>query len=640
MSLPYFQRYENRLPPLTPPLSARREMLWHLFAGLTIGSGAFYLVWRWTSSLNPDAMVFSVMVALAESLCFVGTMIFFHDIWREGDTTTAAPPATRAEAGLMGDGPIHVDLLLTSFNEESDILKPSIAAALQMRIPDGIRLRICLCDDGDRPEMAALAAAHGIDYSRRGRNRGYKAGNLRHAMFRSQCDFLIICDADTRVFPSFLENTLGYFRNPKVAWVQTPHWFYDIPEGREWRDWLTWRFGARVGTWLAPLAPVLREASGRDKVGGDPFLSDPALFFDVIQRRRNRNNASFCCGAASVHRTEVLFQSALARQGRDLMALQRRFRPRWRWGAIRWLRTRGGGAPQSGDGSSLLPAVELQPFCYHVSEDLMTSIKLHSDKCAGWLSVYHPQIESRMLSPWSLDAWAIQKLKYAGGTFDIMLRENPLSCFSWRGGMAWRKRLHYAATFWSYASVLWVPVMLLAPVLALFTGAAPVAAYSAEFFMRLLPVLIFNEIAIATTCKGYNAYHGQAMALTCLPIQLRALWSVLRGRRPTFPTTPKTPMISSSTKRVVPNLMLVALMLAAAVYAVGQYKTGNADFGLPMLSVNLFWLAWNMIGIGRIAVAATWRPAHEPEAPAIMAEIPLAPPSSHNPELCAHVNRP
>jgi len=64
---------------------------------------------------------------------------------------------------------------------------------------------------------------------------GFKAGNMRNAMEKTSGDFIVICDADTRIFPTFLVNNLGYFRDPKVAWVQTPQWFFDLPEGKNLR---------------------------------------------------------------------------------------------------------------------------------------------------------------------------------------------------------------------------------------------------------------------------------------------------------------------------------------------------------------------------------------------------------------------
>ena len=609
--MPYFRKYETRLPAPVPSHAPWQRTVWHVLAGATIGLGLWYLHWRWTQSLNPDAMVFSVAVATAETLGFVGTLLFFYDIWREGDTNPAPPPATREEAGLVGRGPIEVDVFLTTYDEEVDVVAPSIAAAKAMRVPEGVHLGIHICDDGDRPEMAALAAREDVGYFRRDGNRGFKAGNLRNALFRSDGDFVMICDADTRVLPSFLENTLGYFRDPTVAWVQTPHWFYDIPEGTPWEDWLERRLGRRARI----LAPLARRVTGLEAVGTDPFRSDAMLFFDVIQRRRNRHGASFCCGAGSIHRRDAVFQGALRQQVGALSKLNRRLRlpvsvRLRRFLTEPWHRPARPTAPTALERAApLLRRAEMQPFRYHVSEDILTSIHLHSDTQAGWRSVYHPQVECRMLSPWSIDAWTTQRLKYAGGTLDIMLRENPV----FRRGMPWRIKLHYAATFWSYLSTVWMPILLLAPAVALIFCIAPVAAYSTEFFAHLLPMLVVNELAMLAACKGYNIHHGRLMSIAGLPLQVRALWAVARGKRPSFPPTPKTPVISPSLNRVMPNLILLIVMGATLVWGLVNYAMGTNGYGLSMLVVNAFWLLWNMSAIGQVVLAALWRP--EPETP-------------------------
>ena len=79
--------------------------------------------------------------------------------------------------------------------------------------------------------------------------------------------------------------------------------------------------------------------------------------------------------------------------------------------------------------------------------------------------MYHPGVESRMLSPLDIQSWAMQRFKYAGGSLDILFNDCPL----FRGGMGFRQRLMYAATFWSYLTPLWNIVFIAAPLIALFT---------------------------------------------------------------------------------------------------------------------------------------------------------------------------
>ncbi|WP_161635618.1 glycosyltransferase family 2 protein [Actibacterium mucosum] len=558
-------------------MSARREAVWHLLAGITVGLGAYYLWWRWTQSLNPDALLFSTAVALAETAAYLGSLLFFYDIWREDDTPWQSPPTTRREACLEGDGSITVDLFITTYDEEVDVVEPSVLDALKLVVPKQTRLTIHVLDDGDRPIIAQMAKRHGVNYISRQENTGFKAGNLRNALFRTSGDFLVICDADTRVLPGMLMNTLGYFRAPDVAWVQTPHWFYDIPEGQDWARWLA----ARKIPFPNVLASLFRFASGKARVGADPYLSNSGLFFDVIQRRRNRHGASFCCGAGSIHRREAIFENALQQKSN----------------AVRRLSQKTGAEPRSVAGTQ-----SLQPYRFHVSEDIYTSILLHSDSTRHWRSVYHPGPQARMLSPWSIDAWTTQKLKYAGGTFDIMLRANPL----FRRGMKWQTKLHYLATFWSYLGVLWMPVLLLAPVVAMFTGIAPVEAYSLAFFLHLVPLLVANELAVSVGCKQHDPGPGRLLAIATLPIQLRAFVMVLRGKRPRFPPTPKTPGSRAEYRRVYPNIAVLALFIAAAIVGVLNYLRGAEGFTEPVLIVNLFWLGWNALAMVRAILAAGW----------------------------------
>ncbi|MFY0617616.1 glycosyltransferase family 2 protein [Shimia sp.] len=584
MKTPYFEVFENRRPSFYPPLSERQRTLWHFWTGASLAAGALYLCWRWAHSLNPEALGFSVLVALAETLFFFGTALVAFDIWDEGDTPKQAPPKNRSQAQLDGtSGPVSVDVFVTTFDEPVSVVGPSIRDAKALRVPDDTRVRIWLLDDGNRVDMAQLAASQSIGYFARATNEGFKAGNLRNGLMHTSGDFVVICDADTRLLPTFLQNTLGYFRDPKVAWVQTPHWFYDLPEGQSWPRWLAQKIGAKPHQLVPQLfGRVCATFTGLQRVGTDPFLADPSVFFDVIQRRRNRNGASFCCGAGSIHRREAVFDGALKRKAAALVRSSK-FTSR--------------------PPASLLRAHVLEPYRFHVSEDLYTSILLHEDRVADWTSVYHPQTEARMLSPMSMDAWAGQRLKYAGGTFDIALRDNPL----WRRGLSWRQKLHYGATFWSYLSVLWAPILLLAPMVSLVTAITPVEAYSVEFFCYFLPAVILGEVAMQTTCKGHAMGPGRVLSVAALPVHLHALACVLRGQRPRFAPTPKLPIAGTGMRHVMPHFIVLIVMGVAGGIGVWRTLEGHVGFSAALLWVNLFWLTCNMMLVARLMAAAAWR---------------------------------
>ena len=282
----YFSGFEDRRPPLPLPYSRTVERVWHVLAIANLLAGFIYILWRWTSSLNPAALWFAIPLTVAESLAYVGLILFTANLWLTRDYPRRPPPASIAECVGSEEAvnrPPSVDLFITTYNEEEELVRLSIRDAKAIRYPHPIDLKIHVLDDGRRPTMRCVAQEEGVGYITRDNNVGFKAGNLRNAMEQTSGDFIVICDADTRPFPTILEHTLGYFRDPDVAIVQTPQWFYDVPEGRR----LAEAWGARTGRIGHAAGWAIESIFGEIRVGQDPFVNDSIMFYDVIQRRRN-----------------------------------------------------------------------------------------------------------------------------------------------------------------------------------------------------------------------------------------------------------------------------------------------------------------------------------------------------------------
>ncbi|WP_039058394.1 glycosyltransferase, partial [Enterobacter sp. Bisph1] len=300
----YFSRFETRRPP--EPLSTPGwvKKAWQILAVAALILGANYIRWRWMESLNMDALWYAIPLVVAETLAWIGTALFTINLWQEKDVPQQSPPADINQCLHPDDAvdprPLKVDLFIATYSEDVELVRLSIRDALKIAYPWPLDYRIHVLDDGRRPEMKAVCDEEGVNYITRQNNIGYKAGNLRNGLEQTDGDFLVICDADTRVFPTLLSHTLGYFRDPDVAWVQTPQWFYDLPEGERLPRWLKRKTG-KAGY---ALGWTIEKACGPVTIGRDPFFNDPRMFYDVILRRRNWANAAFCCGAASIHRRE------------------------------------------------------------------------------------------------------------------------------------------------------------------------------------------------------------------------------------------------------------------------------------------------------------------------------------------------
>lgn len=601
MSRFYFEAFEDRRPPAPLPYSRKVEIIWQVLAIATLIAGTLYIGWRWTASLNSNALWFAIPLAAAETCALIGLFLFVANLWKVRDYPQSPPPASISEcthSGQSQDRSISVDVFITTYNEEEELVRLSIRDAMAIRYPHPIDLRVHVLDDGRRDSMRAIATEEGANYITRTNNIGFKAGNLRNAMELTSGDFIVICDADTRPFPTMLERTLGYFRDPDVAVVQTPQWFYDLPAGEQLPD--VW--GRMVGTPGRLLARAIEGVVGEIRIGEDPFANDPAMFYDVIQRRRNPWNAAFCCGAGSIHRREAVMFVALREFSDAIAKSSDTARPRidrllGRRDAEREALSRWNAAVEQ----------ELTPYKFHVSEDIYSTIVLHQDTDRNWKTVLHPEVESRMLSPQDLLSWTIQRFKYAGGSLDIFFHDNPVL----KPGLSISQRIMYLATFWSYFAALWNLVFLVAPLIYLFTGIPPVDAYTGDFFAFALPFLVLNELAFMVGTWGLSGFKGKVSYLASFPISLRALWTVMRGKKISFPVTPKQRQAGNQFHLVWPQAAVILLTLGAFAYAAVMTATGRGDYSVGGLIVNGLWGLNNILAMSIMVRAAFWKPEDE-----------------------------
>ncbi len=597
---PVETRFERQVPWEISRHSPFHTAVWQFLATCSLVFGLWYLWWRWTESLNYDVLWFSVPLVVAETGSFFGLVLFTANIWTDRTPIRGALPRTFRDVTddpEAPDRPISVDIFFATYSEDPEIVRLGLKDARTISYPYPLDVRLHVLDDGRREAMALVAAEEGVNYITRPDNIGFKAGNLRNAMSQTSGDFVVICDADTRPFPNLLTETIGYFRDHRMAWVQTPQWFWDIPPGVP----LPVVFGRWLGRFGTACGRALEAVIGPVRVGEDPFGNDPQLFYDFILRRRNWANAAFCCGAGSVHRREAVMEVAI----RDWAAevdnmVQRQER------VVRRLTNEATLYAGVSDANRMAGAqdVDFTPFKLHVSEDIYTSIRLHQDRERGWKSVMHPVVVSRMMSPSDLLSWTIQRFKYAGGTLDILRTDNPL----FRKGLTFWQKVMYGVTFYSYLSPLWNIVFIVWPIIFLFTGLVPVSTYSMDFFLHIVPFLLFNEIAQLCGLWGAKTMAGRRWYMAMFPLNLQALWAVARGKKISFPVTPKDRSEGRYLHLVKWQILLVALTLAGMIWAWSLHLTGIDSYSLGGLVANTVWGANNVLSLLPIIRAAVWRP--------------------------------
>ncbi len=220
--------------------------LFMLFTGESYVLHSFHIMINYFS---PIALVHFIGTAGAFGVI---TLSFINQLAPKRNIT---PPPLPAELPMVA-------IAIPTYGEPYDILEKTVIAATQLDYPRE-RLHIVISDDGHRAEIQNLAKLYHVHYSP-GPRKDAKAGNLNSvlAYLKNNCPqatLLLTQDADEIIAPSFLQATIGYFNDPRMAFVQTPK---------------------------EALTP-----------SGDPFGNRDRIFYDVIQAGRNGSNAAFSCGS-------------------------------------------------------------------------------------------------------------------------------------------------------------------------------------------------------------------------------------------------------------------------------------------------------------------------------------------------------
>ncbi|PZF61339.1 cellulose synthase [Curtobacterium sp. MCBD17_034] len=635
-------RRDRRL--LEHTTSRRRLVTIRVVVVLAALAGADYVGWRWVASVNWHSWWIAVPLILAETYSVIDSLLFAFGAWRIRER--GEPPAPPAED-------VTVDVFITTYNEPVELVMRTALAAVAIRHPH----TTWILDDGARPEIREAAEAAGIGVITRSsdwidRPRHAKAGNLNNALLATEGEFLLILDADQVPDPRILDRTLGYFKEPRMALVQTPQWFENVPES-------------------------------------DVLGSQAPLFYGPIQQSKDGWNAAFFCGSNAILRREALMQLGVSRYVDEVeQGVHRAIRTSRR--LLARAREEAEGQPRvlqaldeagaivdraraelaNGDGiadvtyrfqrgidaiafrfagadlaamrqdlaelaalsveadtfaaiddsaldllgqrdASPIVAIEaisllvgaldvsrgdeaqaIMPLAtISVTEDMATAMRLHG---LGWRSAYHDELLARGLAPEDLPTMLTQRLRWAQGTMQVFFRENPLV----QRGLSFAQRLMYFSTMWSYLSGFAAVVYIAAPVLCLAFGVVPVQAYSVDFFARLIPFLVLNQVLFWVVAAGRPTWRGQQYSLALFPVWIESVTSAFRnvylGQPLGFRVTPKTKQEFTGHRwdLVRPQLVAMGCLVAALVLVAVRYAAGQAHGIAPL--INSAWVVFDL----------------------------------------------
>jgi cellulose synthase (UDP-forming) len=196
------------------------------------------------------------------------------------------------------------------------------------------------------------------------------------------------------------------------------------------------------------------------------------------------------------------------------------------------------------------------------------------------------------------------------GTLDILAHDNPL----FRRGLTLPQKLMYGSTFYSYLSQLWNIIFLISPIIFLFSGMAPVAGYSLDFFLHIAPFLHLNELLQLIAMWGNPNAKGRAWYLAMSPLNLQALWAVVRGQKISFPVTPKDRQMGTYGRLVRWRIGLVIVTIAGLAWGWFANGMGREGYTLGAMIAHTLWGLSNALSMLPVIRAAYWQANPEYEA--------------------------
>lgn len=247
-----------------------------------------------------------------------------------------------------------------------------------------------------------------------------------------------------------------------------------------------------------------------------------------------------------------------------------------------------------------------------VTEDMATCMQLHA---AGWKSAYHHEILATGLAPEDLGTMLKQRLRWAQGTLQVLLKDNPLR----KRGLSAGQRLMYFATMWSYLAGFAALAFLLAPIFYLTLGVLPVHAYGLTFLSLFVPYFLLNQLLFFIVGYGVKTWRGHQYSLALFPIWIKACTTaaanVWFGRELGFIVTPKVRQDGEQrfpVRLIWPQVLMMTLLVLAVLAGVGQLLAGG-DLTVVGVGVNTLWVAYDLLVLSVIIKAGLFRaPEVEP----------------------------
>ncbi|QJB38459.1 glycosyltransferase [Chitinophaga oryzae] len=230
-----------------------------------------------------------------------------------------------------------------------------------------------------------------------------------------------------------------------------------------------------------------------------------------------------------------------------------------------------------------------------LAEDMHTAMHLHAK---GWKSIYVPAVLTRGLVPNTLSAYYAQQLKWARGTFELLVTTYPKLFRQF----TWLQRLHYGTIPLHYLSGVVFLINFLVPVLSLITGLIPFRADLVQFSLLAFPaiasiILIRHYVqrwVMEETERGFHVVGGLLFIGTWWIYLLGLVYTIARKKVPYLPT-PKDDSGPDDWRLNIPNIAILVISLGAIIYGLHYDWNPYSLFMAGIAGINCLIMIFNIM---------------------------------------------
>jgi cellulose synthase (UDP-forming) len=227
----------------------------------------------------------------------------------------------------------------------------------------------------------------------------------------------------------------------------------------------------------------------------------------------------------------------------------------------------------------------------NIAEDFATSISIHS---RGWHSMYVGSVLAEGLAPHDLSSYVKQQARWARGSLEILLTDNPL----FKRGLTWHQKVEYLSSASYHLSGIIVLIDAIFPLIFFFTNQVPFIVPTMFLAAVFLPYIFMMIYLLQRSSNFSYTFRALAFSMSLFPVHIMAFIATILRKRTAFSITPKTEQQENFLYLAIPHMLYMVAVMTGIIYAI------NREGWTASVINNMAWALFNVSAFIPFIIAA------------------------------------